>query len=445
MIKRLQFLTFLSLFVLLVSACGPSDDELKELLAEPVDEVITVRWLVTGQGSEPWNRSAINDFVANFNRSQDRIVLELVAGQGFGGLSEQLEAGNQIDIVGPMSPNFGTRFNDIWADIESLVLEGSGLEKFEPATIDAWRRQGKLVGVPYGYWPAVLYFNKDIFDKAGLPYPPQQYGVDYAGGGDWSLDTVAEIGPVLTLDRYGQSARNPGFDPNAAVQWGFMMEADDLRAAVAIFGTSSIQGANGEVKLPQAWRDASHWLHDAIWVGRYFPNQRGLEATRGDPFGKGQAAMFYAPTWYLCCEVDFNYDFAAVPSFDGKITSRRDHAGFGIPLSSQYQEAAMQVIMEMVADPGMIAAFRIVPARTDLREDLAALMEAKTSEPDWQVMVDSLAYPDDPPYSQFLPNVGGVFNLFGQFAERLLTQEELDVDTELDNLEANLQSILAGQ
>ncbi len=443
--KRGLLLSLLSLLVLLVGACGPSDDELKELLAEPADEVIKVRWLVTGQGSEPWNRSAINDFVANFNRSQDRIVLELVAGQGFGGLSEQLEAGNQIDIVGPMSPNFGTRFNNIWADIESLVLEGSGLEKFEPATIEAWRRQGKLVGVPYGYWPAVLYFNKEIFDKAGLPYPPQQYGVDYAGGGDWSLDTVAEIGPALTLDRYGQSARNPGFDPNAAVQWGFMMEADDLRAAVAIFGTSSIQGANGEVKLPQAWRDASHWLHDAIWVGRYFPNQRGLEATRGDPFGKGQAAMFYAPTWYLCCEVDFNYDFAAVPSFDGKITSRRDHAGFGIPLSSQYQEAAMRVIMEMVADPGMIAAFRIVPARTDLREDLAALMEAKTSEPDWQVMVDSLAYPDNPPYSQFLPNVGGVFNLFGQFAESLLTREDLDVDAELDSLEVNLQSILAGQ
>lgn len=443
--KRLTLLTILSLLVLLVGACGPSEKELEELLAEPVEEVITVRWLVVGQGSEPWNRSAINDFVAKYNASQKKIVLELVTGSGFGGLSDQLEAGNPIDIVGPMSPNFGTRFNDIWADIESLMLEGSGLESFDPATIAAWRRQGKLVGVPFGFWPAVLYVNKDIFDKAGLPYPPQQYDVDYAGGGAWSLDTVAEIGPVLTLDRYGQSARNPGFDPDAAVQWGFMMEADDLRAAVAIFGTTSIQGANGEVKLPQAWRDASHWLHDAIWVGRYFPNQRGLEATRGDPFGKGQAAMFYAPTWYLCCEVDFNYDFAAVPSFDDRITSRRDHAGFGIPLSSQHQEAAMQVIFEMVADPGMIAAFRIVPARTDLREDLAAMMEAKNPEPDWQVMVDSLAYPDDPPYSQFLPSASGVFDRFGSFAESLLAREDMDVDAELDQLEVDLQGILAGE
>lgn len=436
---------WLCILVLLVSACGPSDEQLEELLEEPVEEVVTVRWLVVGEGSEPWNRSAVNDFVANFNRSQENIILELVTGSGFGGLNDQLEAGNQIDIVGPMTPNFGTRFNDIWADIESLVLEGSSLERFDPVALDAWRRQGKLVGVPFGFWPAVLYFNKDIFDKAGLAYPPQQYGVDYAGGGAWSLDTVAEIGPVLTLDRYGQTARNSSFDPDAAVQWGFTMGGEDLRAAVAIFGTASIQSAGGEVRLPQAWRDASHWLHEAIWVGKYFPNLRGLEATRGDPFGKGQAAMFYAPTWYLCCEVDFNYDFAAVPSFDGKITSRRDHAGFGIPLSSQYQEAAMQVILEMVADPGLISSFRIVPARTDLRQDLAALMEEKTPEPDWQVMVDSLAYPDDPPYSQFLPSAGGVFNRFGAFAESLLLQEDLDVDAALDSLETDLQAILAGE
>ena len=443
--KISKSMLWLCILVLLASACGPSDEQIEELLEEPVDEVVNVRWLVVGQGSEPWNRSAINDFVANFNSSQKKIVLELVTGSGFGGLNDQLEAGNPIDIVGPMSPNFGTRFNEIWADIESLVLEGSSLENFDPVTLEAWRRQGKLVGVPFGFWPAVLYFNKDIFDKAGLAYPPQQYGVDYAGGGAWSLDTVAEIGPVMTLDRYGQSARNASFDPNAAVQWGFTMEADDLRAAVAIFGTASIRSEGGEVRLPQAWRDASHWLHNSIWVGKYFPNQRAFEATRGDPFGKGQAAMFYAPTWYLCCEVNFNYDFAAVPSFDGKITSRRDQAGFGIPLTSQYQEAAMQVILAMVADPGMISAFRIVPARTDLREDLAAMMEEKTPEPDWQVMVDSLAYPDEPPYSQFLPSASGVFNRFGSFAESLLTQENLDVESALDSLETDLQAILAGE
>jgi multiple sugar transport system substrate-binding protein len=443
--KLIKSMLWLCTLVMLASACGPSDEEIEELLENPVDEVVTVRWLVVGEGSEPWNRSAINDFVANFNRSQENIILELVTGSGFGGLNDQLEAGNQIDIVGPMSPNFGTRFNDIWTDIESQVMEGSSLDRFDPAALDAWRRQGKLVGVPFGFWPAVLFFNKDIFDKAGLAYPPQQYGVDYAGGGAWSLDTVAEIAPVLTLDRYGQTARNPSFDPDAAVQWGFTMGGEDLRAAVAIFGTAGIQSAGGEVRLPQAWRDASHWLHEAIWEGKYFPNLRGFEATRGDPFGKGQAAMFYAPTWYLCCEVDFNYDFAAVPSFDGKITSRRDHAGFGIPLSSQYQEAAMQVILEMVTDPGLIASFRIVPARTDLRNDLAALMEEKNPEPDWQVMVDSLAYPDDPPYSQFLPSASGVFNRFGSFAESLMMQEDLDVDAALDSLETDLQGILAGE
>ena len=426
----------------LLIACGPSDAQIEELLAAPAVEKVTVHWLVVGEGTEPWMQSAENDFVDRFNKSQDEIKLEMELGMGGGGLSDRIEAGNIPDLVGPLSPNFGSRFNEIWADIGSLAVEGSGLDAFDPTTVDAWRREGKLIGVPFGFWPAVLYYNKDIFDRAGLAYPPHQYGQDYAAGGAWSLDKVAEIGPMMTIDKSGRTARTTSFDPNTAMQWGFMIEGNDLRAAVAIFGSPSIQDASGEVRLPQAWRDASHWIHSAIWEGKFFPNGLALESTRGDPFGKGQAAMFYVSTSYLCCEVKFNYDIAAVPSFNGKITSRRDHSGFGIPQASRYQEAAMKVIMALTSDPGMIAAFRIVPARTEMRKDLTKLLSSQQPYVDWQVLVDSMNYPDDPPYSEFLPRASGAFDRFSTFAESLLTKEDLAVDDELDKLETDLQTMI---
>jgi len=439
---RMGLVLFLSVSIIL-TACGPSQSQIEELLAEPVDEPVTVKWLVVGEGTEPWMVSAENDFVSAFNKSQNKIKLEIEMGQGYGGVGERIEGGNIPDIVGPMSTSYGTRYNDIWADIESLALEDGALNDFDPSTLEAWRQEGKLVGIPFGFWPAVLYYNKDIFDQSNLPYPPHQYGQDYATGGAWTLDKVAEIGPTLTVDRSGNTARSPSFDPDAAKQWGFTIEGNDLRAAIAIFGSPSIQTTSGEIHLPQAWRDAANWIHNAIWDGMFFPNEQALESTRGDPFGKGQAAMYYVPTWYLCCEVKFNYDIAAVPSFNGKPTSRRDQAGFGIPIASQNQEAAMQVIMQLTADPGLITAYRIVPARLDLRKDLTKLLSEQNPAVDWQVMVDSLEYPDNPPYSQFLPRASGVFNRFGTFAQGLLTDENFAVDDELDKLETDLQALLA--
>jgi multiple sugar transport system substrate-binding protein len=322
-----------------------------------------------------------------------------------------------------------------------LAVEGANLEAFDPVTLDAWRRDGKLIGIPFGYWPAVLFYNKDIFDKAGLAYPPHKYGEPYADGGDWSLDKVAEIAPLMTLDKNGYTARSPGFEPAEAVQWGFVLDGD-IRAASAIFGTSTILGASGEVKLPQSWRDASKWFQRALWDGMFYPNQVGFERTNGDPFGTGAAAMFYAPTYFYCCQAKFNWDIAAVPSWDGKATSRREQSGFAIPLASQNQQAAMKVIMAMTKDPALLAAYRIVPARNEMRTDLVKNLSATQPFVDWQVVADSINYPDDPPYSQFLPGFGGAYNRFEEFIEGLASNPEFDVEAELDRLEEDLQAII---
>ena len=102
----------------------------------------------------------------------------------------------------------------------------------------------------------------------------------------------------------------------------------------------------------------------------------------------------------------------------------------------------MRVIMAMTKDPALLAAFRIVPARTELRQDLVKSLIAQQPYVDWQVLADSTAHPDDPPYSQFLPGAGGAYNRLSQFVEDLMTNPELDVDAELDRLEMDLQAIV---
>jgi len=70
--------------VILLTSCGPSDEQIEELLATPVTEKVTVKWLAVGEGTEPWMQSAANDFVTRFNNSQDEIKLDMTMASGGG-------------------------------------------------------------------------------------------------------------------------------------------------------------------------------------------------------------------------------------------------------------------------------------------------------------------------------------------------------------------------
>lgn len=60
------------------------------------------------------------------------------------------------------------------SDISDLVKKYNiDLNQFEPATLDMLRKaaDGKLIGVPYKNINLALFYNKDLFDKFGVPYP----------------------------------------------------------------------------------------------------------------------------------------------------------------------------------------------------------------------------------------------------------------------------------
>jgi len=109
-LRQHPWLTLLLTVGILLTSCGPSDAQIEELLATPVTEKVTVKWLAVGEGTEPWMQSAANDFVSQFNNSQDEIKLEMTMASGGGGISNQIEAGNIPDIVGPLSPSCQQQF-----------------------------------------------------------------------------------------------------------------------------------------------------------------------------------------------------------------------------------------------------------------------------------------------------------------------------------------------
>ena len=74
---------------------------------------------------------------------------------------------------------------------------------------------GELVAVAGAVEIQLIFYNRDIFDEAGLPYPPAR--VEDA----WNWDEFVQVAKQLTVDANGNNAHSPNFDPDNIDRFGF--------------------------------------------------------------------------------------------------------------------------------------------------------------------------------------------------------------------------------
>src|SRR5207244_531681 len=113
------------------------------------------------------------------------------------------------------------------------------LTAFADSQVKVNQEGDKLYGVPFGVYPGVLFYNKDLFDAAGLDYPPSKFGDKYKLDGkdvDWSWDTVYAIAKKLTFDKAGKDATDKAFDSANIVQFGLDHQWDTERSDMQTYG-----------------------------------------------------------------------------------------------------------------------------------------------------------------------------------------------------------------
>ena len=77
-----------------------------------------------------------------------------------------------------------------------------------------FRDGGNVVAYSVASEVLALWFNRDMFDAAGVPYPPTT--IDTA----WSWDEFIDVAKKLTIDSNGNNATSADFDANNIVQYG---------------------------------------------------------------------------------------------------------------------------------------------------------------------------------------------------------------------------------
>jgi multiple sugar transport system substrate-binding protein len=70
---------------------------------------------------------------------------------------------------------------------------GVDLSRYDSTVLGIFRRGDAIYALPKGYSPMVMVYNMDLFDRAGLPYPTD----------DWTWDDFVRIAKILTRDTDG--------------------------------------------------------------------------------------------------------------------------------------------------------------------------------------------------------------------------------------------------
>jgi multiple sugar transport system substrate-binding protein len=453
-----------SLFVLLVVALLVGI-----VVPATAQDKITVTWLVgLGTGTNDQQIEAQNQVVADFNASQSEIELVINIGADFATtrdlMATLIAAGTPPDIAGPVGVGGSNAFSDQWLDLQPLVDSTSyDLSVFPEALVDLYRTpEGGLLGIPFAVFPSLTYFNRGLFEEAGLNFPPTEFDAPYVMPDgtevEWNYETLAEIAKILTVDANGNDATSPDFDPDNIVQFGFNFQWAGERLIWTDWQPEDFYDEEtGTITIPQSWRDAAQWKYDRMWVDHTTPNTTYGNSElfgAGNIFQSGNLGIAIVPTWYTCCLGDsvgnFEWDFGVVPrSADGEYHVATDADTFRITKGSANQEAAFTVLSYLLdeAVPTLAPVYGAFPARPEYQQTWIDSRDAQFDWGiNWDLVSESLAYnnpgnmhheSDHPNWQKGADRIAAFQTLLGGD-----TGVDIDVQAELDTLEADLNAIV---
>ena len=424
---------------------------------------VIVRWFIgLGTGGQPQHVEAEQKIAADFNAAQKEIFLSVeiydnkVAANI---LKTQIAAGTAPDIIGPVGVEGLNLFRDQLLDLTPLVAsQNYDTSKVDPALNDFWKlgEDNALIGLPFATYPSFLYYNKDLFDEAGLPYPPAKVGEQYQGK-DWDMAAVRELGMKLTVDKDGNDATSADFDPENVVQWGFDVQWADNSplAETALFGASSFLAEDGTTaQIPEPVATGEKWFNDGVWKDHFIPNANQINSDlldKGNLFESGNLAMNASHSWYTCCinpappaapKVK-SFGFAVLPSHDGKITAKLHADTFSLLKTSKHPDLAFKAMAILLDSADLLTIYGAFPADKSKQEAFFTSVDATFPgiTLDWTVPQAMLAFPDIPNHQAFVPNYAKAKAAWQTFQNKYRTESGVDIDAELATLKTTLQGI----
>lgn len=183
--RKTLWFSLVILLVMVLSACGSNEKSKKTTLEVAL-----------------WSDSvkdALDSSIADFNEEYPDVEVKVTItpfGDYWTKLRTSLGGGSGPDVFWMNGPNFFQfASKDLIKDLQPLIDEDDSfdLDAYVPIVRDLYTYEDNLYAAPYMFDSVALFYNKDLFDEAGVDYPDET----------WTWEDLKKYGKELSDEEDG--------------------------------------------------------------------------------------------------------------------------------------------------------------------------------------------------------------------------------------------------
>lgn len=336
--KKVMALVLASAMVFSMAACGGDSGSSGETKKEDSGDSgesdggeLSVSIWDTNQ--EPGLKEILADFT---EETGIKTKLTVVKWDEYWTMLEAGAQGGSLPDVFWMHSNESERYmsNDMLLDLTDKIAES---DKIDPENYpeDIWglyTYDDKYYAVPKDVDTIALWYNKTMFDEAGLAYPTA----------DWTWDDVSEAAKKLTKDdgsQYGLAVRN---DNNQAGYYNLVYDNGGY-----IINEDKTKSGWDDPKTIEAMKTLEGWIKDGVMPSIETMSENGEDVL----FQSGKVAMVLQGSWMVAAYRDNEYtaancDLVELPknAETGRRASGYNGLGWAAAANGEHTEEAWKLL-----------------------------------------------------------------------------------------------------
>jgi multiple sugar transport system substrate-binding protein len=346
-------------------------------------------------------------------------------------LKTQLAANTPPDIFAMDAPLFlDYQSRGVLLNLQPYIDKNPDmLKNVYPQTLSAYKTPDGYYGLPRDFQTIVLFYNKDMFDAAGIAYPTAS----------WTWNDLQAAAKQLTkdtngdgkIDQYGfvfdQWDMEPGWSEAIWANGGDIVSADHTKTLI------------GEPSARQAWQ----MLSDMVFVDKSVPDANTIGQYGSDLFQAKVAAMTPMGHWAVpgYNTAGFKYDVVPMPKGSAGQATSVNSAGFVVAKATKHPQEAFEFIKFVLSQAGQTRLAELGFACPVLKTvaESPIFLQQTASTLNQQVFLDSLVFAHMKPvfkgYDEWASVVGD-----GMGA---VWRGEADLNTTLDDIVTQADAVLA--
>jgi len=405
-------------------------EEDKEEVKEETGEPVTINFSAFDMASNAY----LTEIIAAFEAENENIKVEVLdspSADYTNKVSVMLNGGSDLDVIFIKDAD---TTKDLWkkGQLEDLApyveRDAIDLSVYKGGN-ETYTFEDELVGMPFRSDFYVMYYNKAIFDEAGVPYPTN----------DTTWEEFEETAKLITSGdgankKYGSLIHTW----QACVQNWAMPGAD-----TNIMDTAHYDLYKPYYEMALRMQEEDETIMD-------YGTMKTSNIHYSSPFLQGNVGMMPMGTWFVSTiiakkeagESEVDFGIATIPHADGAPVG--DVVGaitpFAINKASENKEEAWEFIKFVTGEVGakMIAETGQIPAIVN--DDILNIVAAKEGMPEG--ILEALQYNSIVPDRPVTENVAEINKMLGE-EHGLIMLGELTVDEGITKMKKRADEILA--